>query len=325
MPACGYQVYDLVRRIDRRRRGDGRRSAYLENDHLRVELDDQGLLSSIFDKAAGRQVLAPENGATASNSTPTTPTSTTPGTSTGSPSTRSIDLDDVESIEVVEQGPLRAGIRVSPPVRSTPASPRSSGWTAGSPLHRLRHRGGVARDEPTPQGGVPGRRAEPPGHLRDPVRPRGTADPRQHQLGRGPLRGLRPQVGRPVRTRVRRGPAQRLQVRLRHRRQRHAPVAPPGPDVARSGGRPGPPPLHLPSAPPPRRSAASRGHRRRLRPQRASADGDHDSPPGPRGPRLPGLGRCPPCRRRSGQAGRRRPDALVVRLYEAWGRRDRSP
>ena len=56
-------------------------------------------------------------GATASSSTPTTPTSSTPGTSTGSPSTRWSTSTRSSRSTLVEHGPLRAGIRVDPPVR----------------------------------------------------------------------------------------------------------------------------------------------------------------------------------------------------------------
>ena len=92
VPPCGYQVYDLVTE------GATGDSPYgsgpvavspssLENDHLRIELDDQGLLASVYDKSAGRQALAPGARAIASSSTPTTPTSTMPGISTASRST----------------------------------------------------------------------------------------------------------------------------------------------------------------------------------------------------------------------------------------------
>src|SRR5207248_1086327 len=80
----------------------------------------------------------------------------------------------------------------------------------------LRHRGGLARVAPHAEGGVPRGRPVSARHLRDPVRPRRAAHARQHQLGPGPLRGVRPAMGGPVRSRLRGRPAQRLQVRLRH-------------------------------------------------------------------------------------------------------------
>ena len=232
----------------------------LENEHLRIELDDRGLLSSIFDKSAGRQVLAPGPGATASSSTPTTPTSSTPGTSTGSPSTRSVDLDEVESVEVVEAGPAAGRHPGHPPLRQTPSSPRSSGSTAGSRSRRLRHRG-ASGTRRTASSRSPSRSTSAAsratyeiqyGHVERP-------DPRQHQLGRGPLRGLRPQVGRPLRARLRRGPAQRLQVRLRHRRQCHPALAAAGPDLARPRGRPRAPPLHATACSPTPATSAQAG------------------------------------------------------------------
>ncbi len=111
VPPCGYRVYDLINtpaEVDRHIDVSDRS---VENEHLRLVLDEQGNLSSVWDKTAGRQVLAP-----------------------GSVGNRfalhadypnfydawDIDrftlehgdlLDDVESIEVVHNGPLRGGIR----------------------------------------------------------------------------------------------------------------------------------------------------------------------------------------------------------------------
>ena len=71
------------------------------------------------------------------------------------------------------------------------------------------------------------------------------AHPPQHQLGLGALRDLRPEVGGPERGRLRRQPAQRLQVRPRHPGQRDAPQPAAQPHHARPRGRPGRAPLRL--------------------------------------------------------------------------------
>ena len=83
VPAFGYRVYDLV---DGQPSGDPPRAdagpRHLENDRLRVELDDQGLLVSVFDRAPAVRCWPSGAGATSSSSIPTTRTSSTPGTST---------------------------------------------------------------------------------------------------------------------------------------------------------------------------------------------------------------------------------------------------
>jgi alpha-mannosidase len=112
VPACGYQVYDLVAAdpdVHGAIRADGRS---LENDYLRVELDDQGLLSSIFDKSAEREVLASGSRGNRFQLFPDYPNFFDAWDIDRFTFDQAVDLDDVESVDVVEQGPLRAGIRV---------------------------------------------------------------------------------------------------------------------------------------------------------------------------------------------------------------------
>ena len=61
--------------------------------------------------------------------------------------------------------------------------------------------------------------------VRDPVRARRPADPRQHHLGRGAVRGVRAPLGARRRARVRRRAGQRRDVRPRRRPGTHAPAA----------------------------------------------------------------------------------------------------
>jgi alpha-mannosidase len=113
VPACGYRVYDLITTgpgvghgvtVDRRS---------LENDHLRIELDDEGLLSSVFDKSARRQVLAPGERGNRFQLHPDYPNFFDAWDIDRFAFDQVVNLDEVESIEAVEQGPLRAGIRVT--------------------------------------------------------------------------------------------------------------------------------------------------------------------------------------------------------------------
>ena len=84
----------------------------LENDHLRLELDDHGLVSSLYDKSAGRQVLAPEARGNRFQLHPDYPNFYDAWDIDRFALDRSVDLDGVDSVEVVEPGPLRAGIRI---------------------------------------------------------------------------------------------------------------------------------------------------------------------------------------------------------------------
>ncbi len=114
VPACGYQLYDLVAADDA---GPTQEVAagprLLENDHLRVELDDHGLLSSVLDKSAGRQVLAPGARGNRFQLHPDYPNFFDAWDIDRFTFDQVVDLDAVESLAVVEQGPLRAGIAVT--------------------------------------------------------------------------------------------------------------------------------------------------------------------------------------------------------------------
>ncbi len=116
VPACGYRVYDLVAT------GPSAEDAVaavavtptsLENDRLRIELDERGLLSSIYDKSAARQVLAPGASGNLFQLHPDYPNFYDAWDIDRFALEHAVDLVDVESIEVVEPGPLRAGIRVT--------------------------------------------------------------------------------------------------------------------------------------------------------------------------------------------------------------------
>jgi alpha-mannosidase len=112
VPACGYQVYDLV--VGDPSTGDGVAAdrTSLENEHLRIEIDERGLLSSIFDKSARRQVLAPGERGNRFQLHPDYPNFYDAWDIDRFAFDQVTELDEVESVEVAEEGPLRAGIRV---------------------------------------------------------------------------------------------------------------------------------------------------------------------------------------------------------------------
>ena len=121
VPACGYAVYDLVSAIPAgtptavtaaARYGVTADPGSLENAHLRIELDGQGLLSSIFDKSARREVLAPGARGNRFQLHPDYPNFYDAWDIDRFSFDQVLDLDEVESVDLVEQGPLRAGIRI---------------------------------------------------------------------------------------------------------------------------------------------------------------------------------------------------------------------
>jgi alpha-mannosidase len=113
VPPCGYEVYDLVVGAPTRSSGVTADVRSLENEHLRIEIDDHGLVSSIFDKDAPRQVLAPGTRGNRFQLHPDYPNFFDAWDIDRFAFDQVVDLDDVESVEVVAEGPLRAGIRVT--------------------------------------------------------------------------------------------------------------------------------------------------------------------------------------------------------------------
>ncbi len=112
VPACGYEVYDLVAEEPPPTPRAAATDRTLENECLRVELDDTGSLSSVFDKVAGREVLAPGRRGNLFQLFPDYPNFYDAWDIDRFAFDKSVDLDGVESIQAVEVGPLRAGIRV---------------------------------------------------------------------------------------------------------------------------------------------------------------------------------------------------------------------
>ncbi len=118
LPPCGFQVYDLVAAVgpDTDPVAPAPVSVTptsLENEHLRVELDECGLISSLYDKSAGRQVLAPGTRGNVFQLHPDYPNFYDAWDIDRFTLGQSVDLAEAESIDLVEPGPLRAGIRVT--------------------------------------------------------------------------------------------------------------------------------------------------------------------------------------------------------------------
>ena len=113
VPSCGYRVYHLVAAHPGLSSSVMVDSRSLENDHLRIELDEQGLLCSVFDKSAGRQVLAPGERGNRFQLHPDYPNFFDAWDIDRFAFDQMVNIDEVESIEPAQQGPLRAAIRIT--------------------------------------------------------------------------------------------------------------------------------------------------------------------------------------------------------------------
>ena len=177
---------------------------------MRVSLAADGTLASVYDKRAEREVLdGPGNQLWAYVDKPR--------------EWDAWDLDEgyldqgeplpaAQAVTVAEDGPHRAAIRDRARV------PRLDGDPGGPPVgglgaDRLQDHARLARPPLPAEGALPARRPLPARDVRDRVRRHGAPDAPQHELGAGPLRGLRAPVRRPVRARLRRGAAQRRPLR----------------------------------------------------------------------------------------------------------------
>lgn len=111
VPACGYATIDLDR--VQRPTSDGLKVAdrLLENELLRVTWDDDGLLTSVFDKEHDREVLAPGGRGNVFQLHEDLPRDFDAWNVDLDYFDRRVDLTGVTSITVVERGPLRGAVR----------------------------------------------------------------------------------------------------------------------------------------------------------------------------------------------------------------------
>ncbi|MGH9079865.1 MAG: alpha-mannosidase, partial [Acidimicrobiales bacterium] len=114
VPPCGFRVYDLVAaEPDHDRPPAEAGSRHLQNEHLRIELDDNGLLSSVFDRSAGREVLTAGSRANLLQLHPDYPNFFDAWDIDAWYRDQVEDITTVDAIDVVETGPVRAAIRVT--------------------------------------------------------------------------------------------------------------------------------------------------------------------------------------------------------------------
>ena len=114
VPSCGWSVYDLSSSAGAATGEDTvtAGAGWLENARLRVEVDGDGMLASVYDKLAHREVLAPGERGNALWLYDDDPAQWDAWDIDEFYADRARVLSGAVSVEVVEQGPLRAGVRV---------------------------------------------------------------------------------------------------------------------------------------------------------------------------------------------------------------------
>ncbi|GHJ25570.1 hypothetical protein TPA0910_00030 [Streptomyces hygroscopicus subsp. sporocinereus] len=156
-----------------------------------MTVDADGLLTSVLDLDASREVLVPGARGNLLQLHPTTPTTGTAWDIDRHYRRTHTDLTDAESVELIESGPLRATVRV---IRSFGASRITQELTLAAGNRRL----DIATEVDWQESEKVLKAAFPLdvhaqvstaeiqfGHV-------GPCHPHQHQLGRGPVRDLRP-------------------------------------------------------------------------------------------------------------------------------------
>jgi alpha-mannosidase len=241
----------------------------LDNGLLRAEIDERGLLVSVFDYAADRETIAPDAPANLLQLHQDFPNqwdawdvdkhyrNSFTNITTVDELTDSSSADgDGACVTVTRTFGASSVIQIDHPRGRRPP-----------PRHP--HPRGLARDREVPQARLPARRARRAVRGRDPVRPPVPGHAREHELGGGQVRGLQPQVPALRGARLGRRAGHRIDVRPRRdpRRARRGPghdhhrprLTAARPEVPGPAHRPGQP--QLPPRPRPRR------HDRRRRPR----------------------------------------------------------
>jgi alpha-mannosidase len=137
VPGFGYRTYDLVAGQPT----DGlvpteAGPRHLANGILRVELDDNGLLSSIVDERVGRQVLVEGERGNLLQLHPDYPNYFDAWDIDATYRRRTEDLTDVDAVEVTESGPVRAALRIRRSFGRSSITQTVS-LLAGSPIIRV--------------------------------------------------------------------------------------------------------------------------------------------------------------------------------------------
>ena len=204
VPSCGYTTFTLQEGPSPATESEISVSEkVLENRFFRVELDDQGRLSSLLDKVTGRQVLPPGSKANLLQLFEDKPLDFDAWEIEIYYQDRMWEIEGIESIRVLEEGPIRGGIEVT---RSFGRSRVAQRLYIYDGVPRLDFETEVDWQEKHRllKVAFPVDVHSTSATYENTVRQRRAADPLEHLVGLGSLRGLRPPLGRSVRGGLRR-------------------------------------------------------------------------------------------------------------------------
>ena len=207
VPALGAATPEVASGASATTTGD---TVVLDNGLIRVVVDGDGLLASVHDLRADRELLAPGAVGNLLQLHRDTPTRWDAWDIDAHYRRSVSDLRAVESVEVVESTPQRVAVRVHRRFNASTVQ-QTVTLDAGAARVDLESTGGLARATAPAQARLPARRARRPRRLGGPVRPRPPPDARQHLVGRRQVRDLRTSLG------ARRGD----QLRRRRHQRRH--------------------------------------------------------------------------------------------------------
>lgn len=112
VPACGYAVYNLTAGSTPRAPQLYVDAGQLENERLRVLVDGDGLITSLYDKSAGREVIATDGCANLFQLHPDYPNFFDAWDVDRFAFDQVTDLTSLDDLAVLEQGPLRVSLRL---------------------------------------------------------------------------------------------------------------------------------------------------------------------------------------------------------------------
>ena len=166
----------------------------LENEFVRVTVDERGLITSIRDLVADREVVPPGESANLLQLFRDVPTTWDAWNIDEQYAHGHIDLVDADSVTITEETAERVTVRV---IRSFGSLLDRAGRQPRRPLHggRHRHAGRLARAAEAAETRVPARHSRRPGGIRDSVRACVPAHAREHVVGSGSVRDGRASVG----------------------------------------------------------------------------------------------------------------------------------
>jgi hypothetical protein len=173
VPAFGGEVVTTAESREAATATETDGGADLDNGLLRVVVDARGLVTSLFDRTANREVIAPGVAGNLVQLHPDLPNRWDAWDVDAFYRNTATDLVTAEAVEVVRPGELAEGAAAVRVVRTFRVEDHAAAHAApGRPPTRDRHGGRLARAGDLPQARLPARRRGRRVVVRDPVRAR---------------------------------------------------------------------------------------------------------------------------------------------------------